>query len=409
VAAFSIVLSCSQSGTEKPLNSVASDVPEDPPEDVPEIPADPTDTSPVTGLATVAVAAGLSQPLLVCSPAGDNNRLFVVEKGGRIKILRDGAVMTTLYLDITDRVGTGAGEQGLLGMAFDPDYDINGFFYVNYINASGNTVIARFEVSSDADIADPLSEQIILRVEQPFSNHNAGMLAFSPLDGFLYIGLGDGGSAGDPDNHGQNPLSLLGKMLRIDVRNDLPYTVPADNPYRDNQDTLSEIWSFGLRNPWRYSFDRATGDIYIGDVGQNLIEEINISLASSNGGENYGWRLKEGSHCFNPTQNCSDGLALTDPVFEYSHSDPGSPCSVTGGYVYRGAVLPGFTGTYFFGDFCSGQVWSFRYTNNAVTDFKDRTEELALPQPSIASFGEDGAGELYIVDLGGTIYKIVAN
>jgi glucose/arabinose dehydrogenase len=367
---------------------------------------DNTDNLPVE-LSTVTVASGLSLPVFVCSPPGDHDRLFIVEKAGRIKILSGGTILSTLFLDITDRVGATGNEQGLLGMAFDPDFASNGFFYVNYTDRDGSTVIARIGLTANSNVADATSEALILKVSQPFSNHNAGMLAFSPVDGYLYIGLGDGGSGGDPQNYAQNPATPLGKMLRIDVRQGLPYTVPDDNPYRGSPDTLDEIWSFGLRNPWRYSFDRLTGDLYIGDVGQNQIEEIDFSPASSTGRENYGWRLKEGDNCFNPSRNCEQGVTLIDPIHQYSHSDPSSPCSVTGGYVYRGSVLTGFEGTYFFGDFCSGQVWSFRYTDDAVTDFRDRTSELGLSGVALASFGEDAVGELYIIDYRGSIHRIV--
>lgn len=363
--------------------------------------------NPTPEVSTVTVASGLSQPVFICSPPDDHERLFIVEKAGRIKILRGGAILPTPFLDIVDRVGSGGNEQGLLGMAFDPDFASNGFFYVNYTDKTGSTVVARFGVSANADVADVAGEGLILKVSQPFANHNAGMLAFSPVDGYLYIGLGDGGSGGDPRDNAQNPATALGKMLRVDVRQGLPYSVPDDNPYRGRADTLDEIWSFGLRNPWRYSFDRSTGDLYIGDVGQNRIEEIDYSPASSTGRENYGWRLKEGSDCFNPSQNCDGGLTLTDPIHQYSHSDPSSPCSVTGGYVYRGTAFPELAGTYFFGDYCSGEVWSLRYGGNTVTDFRDRTSELGLSGVALASFGEDAAGELYIVDYRGTVFKMV--
>ncbi len=368
----------------------------------------PPDPVPVSSeLNAEVVVSGLSQPVFAGAPSGDNNRLFVVEKAGQIRIVRDNTLAPTPFLDITDRVEASAGERGLLGLAFAPEYITNGFFYVNYTDQSGRTIISRFSVTSNPDLANASSEQIILTVDQPFANHNAGMLAFSPIDGYLYIGLGDGGSGGDPQNNAQNPSTLLGKMLRIDVSGGLPYTVPADNPYVNSPDTLNEIWSFGLRNPWRYSFDRVTGALYIGDVGQNSTEEIDFSPATSTGRENYGWRLKEGSDCFNPSQGCESGVNLTDPIHEYSHSDPSSPCSVTGGYVYRGAAMPLLSGTYFFADFCSGQVWSFRYDNGTKTEFQDRTAELGLPQIPIASFGEDADGELYIVDFSGTVYKIV--
>ncbi|UCG63334.1 MAG: PQQ-dependent sugar dehydrogenase [Candidatus Zixiibacteriota bacterium] len=371
-------------------------------------PADTDNSGDTTAeLSAVALATGFSRPVFVCSAPGDDSRLFVVEKAGRIMILRDGAIQQLPYLDITDRVGDAGGEQGLLGMAFDPDYSTTGFFYVNYTDNAGSTVVARFKVSDLPDQADASSEELVLKVNQPFSNHNAGMLAFSPVDGYLYVGLGDGGSGGDPQDNAQDPATALGKMLRIDVGQGLPYAVPPDNPFRGSVDTLDEIWSFGLRNPWRYSFDRLTGDLYIGDVGQSRIEEVDFSPASSKGGENYGWRLKEGNECFNPAQGCESGRQLVDPIYQYRHSDPSSPCSITGGYVYRGVAFPELVGAYFFGDFCSGQVWSLRYENGTVADFADRTGELGLGQAAVASFGEDNSGELYIVDFGGTVYKVV--
>lgn len=367
---------------------------------------DPADQPP-DGITAEMVIDGLSAPVFVASPPGDTSRLMIVEQGGRIRLLRSGGLVQAPFLDISDRVGGASGERGLLGLAFHPNHTQNGFFYVNYTNASGATVISRFETSPGGNAADASSETVILTVPQPFSNHNAGMLAFGPKDGYLYVGLGDGGSGGDPQNLAQNPQSLLGKMLRLDVDGGQPYAIPDDNPYINNADTLAEIWSMGLRNPWRYSFDRLTGDLYIGDVGQSSAEEINYRPASSGGKENYGWRLKEGTACFNPAQNCDGGLDLTDPVYEYFHSAPSSPCSVTGGYVYRGQAIASLAGHYFFGDFCSGQIWSFVVSQQGVTDFIDRTAELGLGGISVSSFGEDARGELYVVDYGGTVYKII--
>ncbi len=361
--------------------------------------------SPVGTITATVVASGLSQPLYVCSPPADSSRLFIIEKSGKIKILRDGQILPSPFLDITDRVNSSASERGLLGLAFHPNYSNNGLFFVNYTNLAGSTTISRFRVSDNPEAAIVSSEAIVLTVPQPYSNHNAGMLAFGPTDGYLYIGLGDGGSGGDPENRAQNPRSMLGKMLRIDIDSATPYAIPANNPYAASQDTLPEIWAFGLRNPWRYSFDRETGDLWIADVGQNQVEEINFTSASSTGGENYGWRLKEGTRCFNPSQNCDPAGTLTDPVFEYLHSDPSSPCSVTGGYVYRGNKIPRLYGEYLFGDFCSGQIWSMSLTGDSVA-VDQISDKLGIRSLALASFGEDAGGDIYIVDLMGTVYRI---
>jgi glucose/arabinose dehydrogenase len=363
-----------------------------------------------TELHTERVASGLSKPLFVTSPPGDTSRLFIVEQNsGQIKILTGGAVLPTAFLDIGDLITSSGNEQGLLGLAFHPDYSSNGYFFVDYTDTLGNTAVARYKVSGDPNQAEPESGFVILNVAQPFANHNAGMLAFGPGDGYLYIGLGDGGSAGDPGNRAQDDGELLGKILRIDVDGGSPYGVPPDNPFVGTGDPLDEIWAKGLRNPWRFSFDRITYDLYIADVGQSLYEEIDFQDSSSSGGENYGWRLMEGDHCYNPPTNCDPG-GLTYPIHVYTHGGSPSRCSVTGGYVYRGEAIPGLQGTYFFADYCSGQIWSFRYDGNNLTEFADRTSELdpgsGMSIDQISSFGEDAAGELYIVDLDGEVYKI---
>jgi hypothetical protein len=315
-------------------------------------------TTSATGITTERVASGLSSPIFVTSPPGDLQRLFIVERPGRIVILINGQVLPDPFLDIVGRVLSG-GERGLLGLAFHPDYDNNGYFYVNYTNTSGNTVVSRFEISADPDLADSSSEYLLLTISQPYSNHNGGMIAFGPNDGYLYIGMGDGGSGGDPQNRAQNDGVLLGKMLRIDVDGSSPYGIPPDNPFAGPGDPLDEIWARGLRNPWRFSFDRQTGDIYIADVGhwrfsfdrqtgdiyiadvgQSQWEEIDYQPASGSGGENYGWRLMEGNHCYNPPVDCDPG-GLTYPIYEYSHGGSPFRCSITGGYVYRGNAIPG--------------------------------------------------------------------
>ena len=363
-----------------------------------------------TVLTTVQVASGFSSTIYVGSPPGDTERLFIVEQRGLIHILNldDGTVNSTPFLNIDSLVGSG-GERGLLGLAFHPDYANNRFFYVHYNNNSGTSVIARYLTRlNNPDRANHSSAKIILTQPQPFSNHNAGMIAFGPNDGYLYIGFGDGGSGNDPGNRAQNRQLWLGKMLRIDVDVDPePFLVPLDNPFVDDDETLDEIWALGLRNPWRWSFDRHTGDLYIGDVGQVAREEINFQPADSAGGENYGWRCMEGFRCTGLGGCICDGEALTLPIRDYGRGDG---TTVVGGYVYRGQAIRDLRGTYFYADYGSSRIWSLRMVDGNVTDFQNRTAEL---QPigggltSIASFGEDGAGEMYIVSLRGRIYKIV--
>jgi len=358
-----------------------------------------------TPLTTELVASGLGRPLFVTAAPGDNQRLYVVDQLGQIQIVKNGSVQSSPFLDISERVKAVGNEQGLLGLAFHPDFPDSSYIFVNYTMDVDSTFVSRFDVVS-ADSADPNSEQVVLRQYQPYSNHNAGMLAFGPLDGYLYLGFGDGGAGGDPQNRAQNPTTFLGKMLRIDVASGLPYSIPPDNPFVGAVDTLPEIWALGLRNPWRYSFDQANGDFYIGDVGQDAVEEIDYQSYLSIGGENYGWRLKEGTSCYNPPDNCDTLVGLTDPIYEYNHA--GSFCnSITGGYVYRGCAIPDLQGTYFFGGFCRQKIWSFRYDGVNLTEFTDRTAELGIPNPDVSSFGTDNQGEIYIVLLSGSIYKIV--
>jgi glucose/arabinose dehydrogenase len=285
-------------------------------------------------------------------------------------------------------------------MAFHPDYSANGYFYLNYIDTGGDTQVARYTVSADPDVADGSSWTPILSVAQPFSNHNGGMLAFGP-DGMLYVGMGDGGSGGDPQNHGQRPSTLLGSLLRLDVDGGAPYAIPSDNPFVGHPTYREETWAYGLRNPWRFSFDRGSGDLYIGDVGQGRIEEVSHQTASSPGGENYGWRFMEGSSCYEPSSGCSTA-GLTLPIHEYAHSPA---CSVTGGYVYRGSDSPDLVGRYFFGDFCAGWIHSFQLMAGAVAGLQDHTGDIGTVS-QLSSFGEDGVGELYVVSLGGTVYRV---
>ncbi len=358
------------------------------------------------------VASGLNRPVYVGAPDGDD-RLFIVEQKGTIQLLKEGSILPQPFLDIDAIVmnPSGFSEQGLLGLAFDPDFTTNRYFYVHYTDTDGNTVISRYEVqATNPDQADVSSEEIVLTQDQPFGNHNGGTIEFGP-DGYLYFGFGDGGSGGDPGNRAQDPTTLLGKFIRIDVH-PLPYTSPIDNPFADDAGVLDEIWAFGVRNPYRWSFDRLTGDLWIADVGQSQWEEIDFQPAASDGGENYGWRLMEGLHCFNPPVDCgADTLDL--PIHEYSHA--GGNCSVTGGYVYRGGEVPQLNGYYVFGDWCTNRVWAFDYDGESIATFLELTE-LLDPTGQIdglSGIGEDGAGELYLVSRAGTtdgeVFKIVSD
>jgi glucose/arabinose dehydrogenase len=344
-------------------------------------------------------------PVLATAPPDDTQRLFVVEKGGAIKILsRDTGALIGTFLNIAGLV-LNSGEQGLLGLAFDPQYATNRRFYVNYTNTNGDSVTARYLVQqNNPDLADGNSAVIILTVPHPGqANHNGGMITFGPGD-FLYIGLGDGGGGGDPNNRAQNLADLLGKLLRIDVTSQATYAIPPGNPFVGQVGARSEIWSRGLRNPWRFSFDRQTGDLYIADVGQSAREEVSVSTSAEGGGRgiNYGWRIMEGTLCFSPMSGC-DMTGLTLPVVEYDHG--GGACSITGGYVYRGFAVPALQGTYFYADFCAGFVRSFRLVNGMVTEHAGWP--TLTPGGGITSFGEDTAGELYIMTSGGDLFRIV--
>ncbi len=332
------------------------------------------------------VVAGIERPVDL-QHAGDE-RLFIIEKVGRIRVLQGGNLVDFPFLNITDRVGSSGNEQGLLGLAFHPRYAENGLFFVNYTDNDGDTVIARFRVTADPNIADPSSEMVLLRVNQPFANHNGGVLAFGS-DGYLYAGLGDGGSAGDPQGNAQSLDTQLGKILRLDVDSAEPYAVPADNPFGN------EIWAYGLRNPWRMSFDSQTGDLYIGDVGQGQWEEIDFVSAGSPGGVNFGWKYFEGTHPYDgaPPQ----GAQLVPPVIEYNHSEG---CSVTGGYVYRG-TMPEWNGIYLYGDYCSGTVWGLIRSSEGW-----QAQVLFGGVGRITSFGQDASGEVYLVLDGGSILRL---
>ncbi len=354
---------------------------------------------PPDGFGLQTVVEGLDFPVWLTSPPGDP-RLFVVEKGGRVVIVENGAVLPTPFLDLRGQVSTGS-EQGLLSLAFHPGYSSNGRFFVNFTDTAGDTRVVEYRVSpGDPGRADPGSARVVLAIEQPFANHNGGLVLFGP-DGMLYVGMGDGGSGGDPQGNGQNLGALLGKMLRIDVDGAQPYAVPDDNPFVDTAGARPEVWAYGLRNPWRFPFDRDTGDLDIADVGQNRVEEVNA--VSGAGGLNYGWNVMEGTRCFEPGEGCDqDGLTL--PVTEFDHGDG---CSVTGGYVYRGDAIPELRGTYLYSDYCSGFVRGFRFANGQATGER-RFPELEPADHSVSSFGEDSDGELYLLTAGGGVHKIVA-
>jgi glucose/arabinose dehydrogenase len=331
------------------------------------------------------IASGLVRPVDI-QPDG-SGRLFIIEKVGRIRIFENGQLLDQPFIDISDRVNSSGNEQGLLGLAFHPQYEQNGRFFVNYTDNNGHDVIARFQVSSDPNIADPKSELKLVSINDPFPNHNGGILAFGP-DGYLYAGLGDGGSAGDPFGNAQKKDVLLGKILRLDVDSAEPYAIPSDNPFGN------EIWAYGLRNPWRLSFDKSTGDLYVGDVGQNTWEEIDYLPKGSPGGTNFGWNLREGAHDYKSGASPD----LTEPVAEYSHQEGG--CSVTGGYVYRGSMSE-WNGIYLFGDYCTGLIWGLIHSGNNW-----QKQQLFDVDFTITSFGQDEKGEVYLVSDSGGVYRL---
>jgi glucose/arabinose dehydrogenase len=335
--------------------------------------------------------------LFLTAPASDS-RLFIVEQPGRIRIIENGNLLSTPFLDLNGQISSG-GERGLLGLAFHPSYDSNGYFFVYFTAPNGDITIKRYTVSASPNVADAGSGHLILTVDHASrSNHNGGMLAFG-TDGKLYIGTGDGGGGGDPDQNGQDPATLLGKLLRLDVDAADPYAIPSDNPFVGVAGAREEVWAIGLRNPWRWAFDRTAGDLYIADVGQSAWEEVDVVPAAT-AGANYGWNVMEGLHCYAPSSGCNQS-GITLPVLEYGHAEG---CSITGGFVYRGAAMPSLQGTYFYADYCNGWVRSFRYANGAATE----------PQAwgfgnigNILSFGQDAGGELYILSASGTVYRIV--
>ena len=365
--------------------------------------------APTSGTIKLAVvASALSKPLLVTSPRDGTNRLFIVEQTGKIRIVKGGSLLATPFLDLTPNVAKG-GEQGLLGLAFHPGYRTNRKLYVSYTDRNGDSVVREYRASAtNPDRVDRTTGRTIIRVAQPYANHNGGMIAFG-RDGYLYIGLGDGGAGGDPDNRAQNVNTLLGKMLRIGINSSTStrnYVIPSSNPYvgRAGRD---EIWQRGLRNPWRFSFDRSNGNLWIGDVGQNRYEEVDRAVRTATGagrGVNWGWRVMEGFHCYNPASGCSTS-GRTRPLLEYAHASNGR-CAVTGGYVYRGTAIPALAGWYVYADYCSGEVWAVSSTSSS----RPTPVELVGTGSGrlISGFGEDAAGELYLCDLNGTVYRIVA-
>ncbi len=358
----------------------------------------PPPSPPPPGAPTLQAVGTFVSPVYLISPPGDSARLFVVEQAGRVRIVRNNTTLARAFLDLRGRIRSG-GEEGLLSLAFHPAYATNGRFYVYFTNSGGNIRVVRYNVATtDADSADEATADTVLKVAHPGqSNHNGGQLQFGP-DGMLYAGTGDGGGGGDPDGNGQNKHALLGKLLRLDVSGASGYAIPADNPFATDTSGAPEVWAYGLRNPWRFSFDRQTGDLYIADVGQGAWEEVNVALttAARGRGANYGWDIMEGAHCF-PSDPCTNPGVL--PFVEYSHA--GGACSISGGYVYRGSRLPQITGHYFYADYCTGEVTSVVYPSAAKVSWP------ALSGGNVSSFGQDARGELYVVQLGGGVFRIV--
>jgi glucose/arabinose dehydrogenase len=369
-----------------------------------------TNTQPTTTVAThtpvvepVLYAQGLTRPTSIASlPGSTDKRLFVTEAAGQVRaITPDAQLAGTALLDIRSRVLDNGQEMGLLGLAFHPKFTSNGYMYVNYVSKAQETIVARYTVDQKTFTADPASEKVLLKIKQPYVNHKGGALAFGP-DGFLYIGMGDGGSAGDPQNRAQNRQELLGKILRLDVdhsSNGNAYSIPSGNPFAEGKGGKAEIWALGLRNPWRISFDSQTGDLYIADVGQDKYEEMDFEKRGTAGGQNYGWRCKEGLHDYN-TANCAADTILTDPIFEYSHDE--NRCSITGGYVYRGSKYPSLTGKYLYGDYCGGQLY---YAEQTGGQWKQT--QAATTAFGISTFGQGSDGEIYLADIKtGSLYHL---
>ena len=366
------------------------------------------------------IADDFEKPLYITNYPNDNEMLLVLEQEGIIKIVENNKITKNYFLDISDRVHQPlypADEMGMLGIAFEPNFNENHFFYVHYVNKDSYSIISRLKVNEK--LGDPKSEEILIKLKQPYPNHNGGSIEFGP-DGYLYIGFGDGGSSGDPENRAQNLSNLFGKILRIDINTEKGYKAPADNPFYNLDTAKKEIWSYGLRNPWRFTFDKKTDDMYIGDVGQWDWEEINYQSSDNKGGLNFGWNILEGNHCYKEHKLC-ESKNLTFPIFEYPHDanylktligwaqKDVNGCSVTGGYVYRGKNKPELYGRYFFGDYCTGKVWSIK-KDDPDLDIKEHTDELLKAmnkkQFYLSSFGEDEEGELYLIDYSGVLYSI---
>jgi glucose/arabinose dehydrogenase len=347
-------------------------------------------------IAATPVVTGLTRPIFLTSPAGDP-RLFVAEQGGLIRVVVNGVLVATPYLDLRGKI-SGGGERGLLGFAFHPQFASNGFFYVNYTDLNGDTKIERYHASPASNVADANSASHVLGIPQPFPNHNGGMVLFG-TDGMLWIGTGDGGDGGDPQGNGQSLTTLLGKMLRIDVNVATGYAIPPNNPFAGSSAARPEIWGIGLRNPWRYAIDPEAGLLYVADVGQGLWEEVHV-VSAATPAVNFGWVIMEGRHCYSAGGCTPDGLDI--PVLEYGHDEG---CSITGGFVYRGSAVPGLRGHYFYSDYCTGFLRSFRFANGAATEAREWNVGSI---GNVISFGLDSARELYILSANGTVYKITA-
>jgi glucose/arabinose dehydrogenase len=382
---------CSDGDSENPGQTPATGTP------AVTAPAGQTPSA-VPQVAVQRLVTGLTRPTFVTNAQDGSGRLFVLEKGGRIDIIKDGALLKTPMLDLTPIVLSSGNEQGLLGLAFHPEFAKNGRFFVAYTAKNSNDTVAEYHMDPASDTADANSAKVMLSVPDPFPNHNGGMLAFGP-DRYLYTSFGDGGSGGDPNGNGQNTSVFLGKILRLDVDGGSPYAIPKTNPFANNSSAKQEIWAYGFRNPWRFGFDRKTGDLWIADVGQDKYEEVDFQPAGDKGGQNYGWNVMEGNHCYRPASNC-DQSGLTKPIFEYSHDDG---CSITGGYVYRGSAIPGLAGRYLLTDYCKPTL----YATTRAADGSFSTQQLDTLPNGVSSFGEDEAGELYItVDSEGAVYRL---
>ena len=366
-----------------------------------------TPPPPPAGSPRLQLVDNFTSPVYLTAPPGDTVRLFVVEQGGRIQVVHHDTTQVRPFLDLQGKISSG-GERGLLSMAFHPQYATNGRFYVYFTNPSGNIRIVRYNVSSDPDSADPATADTVLQVaHSQYANHNGGQLQFGP-DGMLYAGLGDGGSGGDPNHNGQNRHALLGKLLRLDVDGASGYAIPTDNPFATDTSGAPEVWAWGLRNPWRFSFDTNNGDLYIGDVGQDTWEEVDVAAALTGGGRgtNFGWNNMEGFHCYPPDPNdACNRTGFASPVVEYTHAN--GACSITGGYVYRGSKVSLLKGYYLLADYCAGFVRAFKFLGGSNISAPLNLTTAISPGSEVSSFGQDARGELYMMTLGGPVYRIV--